>query len=468
MLFNSIIFLIFLPFVFITYWVINPKHRNLLLLLASYYFYFSYNPWFLLLLIATSGLDYYLAKLISNSQNLKYKKIVLVFSLISNIGVLFIFKYFVFFYNAFGSTFNFEFSILNSLIIPAGLSFYTFQSISYTIDVYRGKYKAKDSLQEFLLFVSFFPHMVAGPIMRHKDLMPQLKARQYFKSINWEAFAKLTIWGFFKKMVIADNISSLVTPIFNDVSHFSGSTLLVAGFLFVIQVYADFSGYSDIATGVAKLFGINLSLNWNRPLLSKSLNQFWTRWHISLTTWFREYLYIGLGGNRKSYLRWLFNIFIVFLISGLWHGAAFTVILWGMLHGLFYILEILLMKRFPNVKLNPFVGWVYLILVHTLTLIVFRALSLKDVGIIFSKMLFDFNLSLCYNELTQIADTFFMSICLFVCLMLFLKEINEEFHILQKMKGYSVFYKPAFYILALVGIFILGNFKANQFIYFQF
>lgn len=468
MLFNSIIFLIFLPFVFITYWVINPKHRNLLLLLASYYFYFSYNPWFLLLLIATSGLDYYLAKLISNSQNLKYKKIVLVFSLISNIGVLFIFKYFVFFYNAFGSTFNFEFSILNSLIIPAGLSFYTFQSISYTIDVYRGKYKATDSLKEFLLFVSFFPHMVAGPIMRHKDLMPQLKARQYFKSINWEAFAKLTIWGFFKKMVIADNISSLVTPIFNDVSHFSGSTLLVAGFLFVIQVYADFSGYSDIATGVAKLFGINLSLNWNRPLLSKSLHQFWTRWHISLTTWFREYLYIGLGGNRKSYLRWLFNIFIVFLISGLWHGAAFTVILWGILHGLFYILEILLMKRFPNVKVNPFVGWVYLILVHTLTLTVFRAHSLKDVGIIFSKMLFDFNLSLCYNELTQIADTFFMTICLFVCLMLFLKEINEEFHILQKMKGYSVFYKPAFYILALVGIFILGNFKANQFIYFQF
>ena len=420
MLFNSIIFLIFLPFVFITYWFINPRYRNLLLLLASYYFYFSYNPWFLLLLIATSGLDYYLAKLISNSQNLKYKKIVLVFSLLSNIGVLFIFKYFVFFYNAFGSIFNFEFSILNSLIIPAGLSFYTFQSISYTIDVYRGKYKATDSLQEFLLFVSFFPHMVAGPIMRHKDLMPQLKARQYFKSINWEAFAKLTIWGFFKKMVIADNISSLVTPIFNDVSHFSGSTLLVAGFLFVIQVYADFSGYSDIATGVAKLFGINLSLNWNRPLLSKSLHQFWTRWHISLTTWFREYLYIGLGGNRKSYLRWLFNIFIVFLISGLWHGAAFTVILWGMLHGLFYILEILLMKRFPNVKLNPVVGWVYLILVHTLTLTVFRAHSLKDVGIIFSKMLFDFNLSLCYNELTQIADTFFMTICLFFFLMLFL------------------------------------------------
>jgi D-alanyl-lipoteichoic acid acyltransferase DltB (MBOAT superfamily) len=468
MLFNSIIFLIFLPLVFIGYWVLKPKHRSLLLLLASYYFYFSYNPWFLLLLIATSGIDYYLARFISNSDDLNYKKIALAFSLISNIGVLFVFKYFVFFYNSVGSIFSFEFSVLNSLIIPAGLSFYTFQSISYTIDVYRGKYKATDSLQEFLLFVSFFPHMVAGPIMRHNDLMPQLKVRHYFKGINWEAFAKLTIWGFFKKMVIADNISKIVTPIFNDVSHFSGSTLLVAGFLFVIQVYADFSGYSDIATGVAKLFGINLSLNWKRPLLSKSLHQFWTRWHISLTTWFREYLYIGLGGNRKSYMRWLMNIFIVFLISGLWHGATFTVILWGILHGLFYILEILLMRKFPNVKVNPLIGWVYLILIHTLTLTVFRALSLKDAGIIFNKMIFDFNLSSCFGELNQIADTSFIAICLFVCLILFLKEINEEFHILQKINGYSIFYKPAFYILVLVGIFILGNFNANQFIYFQF
>lgn len=274
--------------------------------------------------------------------------------------------------------------------------------------------------------------------------------------------------GLFKKMVIADNISKIVTPIFNDVSHFSGSTLLVAGFLFVIQVYADFSGYSDIATGVAKLFGINLSLNWKRPLLSKSLHQFWTRWHISLTTWFREYLYISLGGNRKSYLRWLMNIFIVFLISGLWHGAVFPVILWGILHGLFYILEIILMRKFPNVKVNPIVGWVYLILVHTLTLTVFRALSLNDAGIIFNKMIFDFNLSSCFGELNQITDIFFIAICLFVCLILFLKEINEEFHIFQKINGYSIFYKPAFYILVLVGIFILGNFNANQFIYFQF
>ena len=411
MLFNSIIFLIFLPLVFLGYWVLKSNYRQGFLLIASYYFYFSYNPWFLLLLIGTSTLDYYLARFISQSEDEKRRKVLLALSLISSLGVLCAFKYSVFFYNSLGSILNLKYDTLNSIIIPAGLSFYTFQSISYTIDVYRRKYKATDTLKEFLLFVSFFPHMVAGPIMRHNDLMPQLKQKQYFKTIQWEAFAKLTIWGFFKKMVIADNISTIVTPIFNDVSHYSGSTLLVAGFLFVIQVYADFSGYSDIATGVAKLFGINLSLNWNRPLLSKSLHEFWSRWHISLTTWFREYLYVGLGGNRKGNLRWLLNVFIVFLISGLWHGAAYTVVFWGALHGVFYIIEILLMKKFPTIKINPVIGWLYLILIHTLTLTVFRAFSMNDVGIIFSKMVFNFNFSMCYIELREVVDVFFLLVC---------------------------------------------------------
>ncbi len=468
MLFNSIIFLFFLPLVFLGYWVLKSNYRQGFLLLASYYFYFSYNPWFLILLIGTSTLDYYLAKFISQSDNENKRKVLLAISLISSLGVLCAFKYSVFIYNSFSSIIYSEYSALNSIIIPAGLSFYTFQSISYTIDVYRKKYKATDSLEDFLLFVSFFPHMVAGPIMRHNDLMPQLKKKHYFKSINWEAFAKLTIWGFFKKMVIADNLSMIVTPIFKDVSHYSGSTLLIAGFLFVIQVYADFSGYSDIATGVAKLFGINLSLNWNRPLLSKSLHEFWSRWHISLTTWFREYLYVGLGGNRKGNSRWLLNIFIVFLISGLWHGAAYTVVIWGALHGVFYIIEILFMKKFPTIKVNPILGWLYLILIHTLTLTVFRALSINDVGIIVSKMIFHFNISMSFVELREVVDVFFLLVCLIVCLLLFLKELNEEYHLIQNIKGYSNFYKPAFYIFILVSIFILGNFNSNQFIYFQF
>ena len=344
MLFNSLIFTLFLPIVFSIYWVIPSKYRNYFLLLASYYFYYSYNPWFLFLLIGTSGLDYFIARKISKSNDQQQKKTLLMVSLLSNIGVLFVFKYFVFVYNSSVEVFDLDAKLLHNLIIPAGLSFYTFQSISYTIDVYRGKYKADDTLSDFLLYVSFFPHMVAGPIVRYNDLMPQFKIITYFKNINWQQVATLVIWGYFKKLVIADNLNLIVTPVFNNVTAFAGFELALAGFLFVIQVYCDFSGYSDIATGVAKLFNINLSLNWRRPLLSKSLHEFWKRNHISITTWFRDYLYIGLGGSRVSYNRWLINIFLVFVISGFWHGANFTFIIWGTMHGLLYILEIILIK----------------------------------------------------------------------------------------------------------------------------
>lgn len=468
MLFNSISFLLFLPCVFTGYWLLPAKWRNTFLLLASYYFYFSYNPWFLVLLIGTSVLDFYLAKAISSSSDHKKRKTLLVLSLVSNLGVLFAFKYFVFIYNSSLQLFTPHPSLLSDLIIPAGLSFYTFQSISYTIDVYRNKYKATDTLQEFLLFVSFFPHMVAGPIMRHNDLMPQLKKRHYLKNIDWEAFVKLTIWGFFKKMVIADNIATIVDPVFNNVSHFSGSTLLFAGFLFVIQVYADFSGYSDIATGVAKLFGINLSLNWKRPLLSTSLHQFWRRWHISLTTWFRDYLYIGLGGNRVKYSRWLFNIFIVFFLSGLWHGSSLPVILWGTLHGLFYILEIIFLPKIRQNRFTKVMGWFYLISVHTLTLMVFRCQSLHDAGIVFSGLLSNFNMSAFINEITSANDLFFVLLCSGFIILLFLKELNEEFSILYSLKGYRNIYKPVFYIVMLTSLFLLGNFNTNPFFYFQF
>jgi D-alanyl-lipoteichoic acid acyltransferase DltB (MBOAT superfamily) len=467
MLFNSLIFLVFLPCVFAIYWFLAPKWRNLFLLGASYYFYFSYNPWFLLLLIGTSALDFYVAKLISASEHPTRRKALLAFSIGCNIGVLFIFKYFIFFYNSI-SPLTTHYSLLNSFIIPAGLSFYTFQSISYTIDVYRNKYKADDTLTDFLLYVSFFPHMVAGPIVRYNSLMPQLKIVQYFKRIDWEAFAKLTVWGYFKKMVIADNLSSIVTPIFNDVGHYSGSTLLLAGFLFVVQVYADFSGYSDIATGVAKLFGINLSLNWRRPLFSKSLHEFWTRNHISITTWFRDYLYIGLGGNRVSYPRWLLNIFLVFLISGLWHGANFTFVVWGSMHGIVFILETLILKRFPGFKAPKFIGWLYLMSFHTLSLIAFRALSMHDLGYIYKQIFTAFHPGLLLTELTQLTSVFFLTVCALLIGLLFLKEANEEYAFLNKIKGFETIYKPAFFILALAGIFLLGNFNANQFIYFQF
>ncbi|MBA2612424.1 MAG: MBOAT family protein [Bacteroidetes bacterium] len=468
MLFNSLIFTVFLPIVFILYWITPPKYRNYFLLLASYYFYYSYNPWFLLLLIGTSAADYLLAKQISATEKQKRKKIFLALSLAGNLGVLFIYKYFVFFYNSSVEILDLKSSILNQFIIPAGLSFYTFQSLSYTIDVYRGKYRADDKFSDFLLFVSFFPHMVAGPIVRYNDLMPQFKIITYFKNINWQQFATLVIWGYFKKLVIADNLNLIVTPVFNNVTAFSGFELLLAGFLFVIQVYCDFSGYSDIATGVAKLFNINLTLNWRRPLFSRSLHEFWQRNHISITTWFRDYLYIGMGGNRVTYNRWLLNIFLVFVISSFWHGANITFIIWGTLHGLFYIAEVLLRKKFPAVKVPAFLGHLYLLGFHTATLIAFRANSFLDLRSIY-KSIFSFgswNFSL--QALLSYQDRLYFVIMAFSIFILFMKEVNEEYAIINKHKTTYAFLKPTVYIFFVILIFILGNFSANTFIYFQF
>lgn len=468
MLFNSLIFTLFLPIVFSIYWVIPSKYRNYFLLLASYYFYYSYNPWFLFLLIGTSGLDYFIARKISKSNDQQQKKTLLMVSLLSNIGVLFVFKYFVFVYNSSVEVFDLDAKLLHNLIIPAGLSFYTFQSISYTIDVYRGKYKADDTLSDFLLYVSFFPHMVAGPIVRYNDLMPQFKIITYFKNINWQQVATLVIWGYFKKLVIADNLNLIVTPVFNNVTAFAGFELALAGFLFVIQVYCDFSGYSDIATGVAKLFNINLSLNWRRPLLSKSLHEFWKRNHISITTWFRDYLYIGLGGSRVSYNRWLINIFLVFVISGFWHGANFTFIIWGTMHGLLYILEIILNKMFPTIKVPGVIGRLYLLGFHTLSLIAFRANNLLDLRAIYSKIFTLSKENFMINSLLKHQDRLYFFIIFLLIVILFIKEINEEYAIINKNKTVYSILKPLAFILFIVLIFTLGNFSANTFIYFQF
>lgn len=466
MLFNSLIFTLFLPLVFIGYWLSPAKYRNYLLLAASYYFYFSYNPWFLLLLIGTSVLDYWSARQIEKQP--VHKKKFLLLSLGSNLLVLFIFKYFVFFYNTTVSVLPGTYSVLENLIVPAGLSFYTFQSMSYTIDVYRGKYKANDTLFDFLLFVSFFPHMVAGPVVRYNSLMPQLKIITYFKNIDWKNFSSLVTWGYFKKLVIADNLNLIVTPVFNTVSNFNGFELLLAGFLFVIQVYCDFSGYSDIATGVAKLFNINLSLNWRRPLLSSSLQEFWKRNHISITTWFRDYLYIGLGGNRVSYTRWLLNIFLVFLISGFWHGANFTFIVWGTLHGVFFLLETTLLKKHPAFKAPALFGWMYLILFHTLSLIAFRANNVLDLLIIYSRI-FSFQENyFSIQHFFEVQDKSFFLLMILVISILAVKELNEEFAILNRHPFVYRLIRPLVYIGFIILIFILGNFSANTFIYFQF
>lgn len=412
-------------------------------------------------------MDFWCAKQIERSTN--NKKAFLILSVMSNIGVLAAFKYSAFLFNSSVQAANYiggtNYSLMNDLVIPAGLSFYTLQSLSYTIDVYRGKYKPNDTLYEFLLYVSFFPHMVAGPVVRYNSLMPQLKVVSYFKQIDWAGFAQLTVWGYFKKMVIADNLADVVNKVFACPNYYNGFELLLAGSLFVVQVYCDFSGYSDIATGIAKLFNIKLSLNWRRPLLSSSLHEFWTRNHISITTWFRDYLYIGLGGNRVSYNRWLLNIFLVFVISGLWHGANLTFLVWGAMHGIMYIIEIFLRKKFPALKMPWFPGWIYLLLFHTISLIAFRAADIYDLGIIYEHI---FSSEVFHPQFYAFADLFQLIMVFILVIFLFVKEFNEEFALVNKQpKLYSVL-KPVLYVALVVSIFMIGKFKADTFIYFQF
>lgn len=466
MLFNSLIFTLFLPLAFIGYWISPTRYRNYFLLFASFYFYFSYNPWFLLLLIGTASFDYWAAR-----QMLRHpsrKKIFLLLSVGSNLLVLFIFKYFVFFYNSSLALVPGNYATLEQLIIPAGLSFYTFQSMSYSIDVYRGTYRPNDTLFDFLLFVSFFPHMVAGPVVRYGQLMPQLKARTYFRDIAWGDAARLVTWGYFKKLVIADNLNSIVTPIFQQVNHLHGAELLLGGLLFVVQVYCDFSGYSDIATGVARLFNIRLSLNWRRPLLATSLHDFWRRNHISITTWFRDYLYIGLGGSRVSYRRWLLNLLVVFLVSGFWHGASFTFIVWGGLHGCLYLAETLLRKTFPQLHVPALLGWVYLIGFHTVALMAFRANSTADMFAIYQAVFHPAPDYFSLNHLWGMQDLSVFLLAAFSICILALKELNEEFAFVNRFPALYRLSRPAVYIAFVVLIFVLGNFSANTFIYFQF
>ncbi|MBL7883740.1 MAG: MBOAT family protein [Bacteroidia bacterium] len=472
MLFNSLAFILFLLVVFTFYWLLKPNWRWVFLLIASYTFYAGWGYWYVLLLFITSTIDYWAALKIHKSKNEKHRKRFLALSVIANLSVLGAFKYFVFFYNSGASLANTlsgsSFHLLNDIIIPVGLSFYTFQSISYTIDVYRKEVIPEKNLLKFSLFVSFFPQLVAGPIERFNNLMPQLLSKKIFSESMFTSGLKIMLWGFFKKIVIADRLALIVDPLFADVNSYHGFTLLFGGFLFVVQVYCDFSGYSDIATGVSKWFGINLSLNWRRPLLSKSLIEFWKRNHISITSWFRSYLYIPLGGNKCSYQRWLLNIFLVFLISGLWHGANFTFIIWGAMHGLVYIVELIIAKKNMNFKMPAILMHFYLLLFHTFSLIAFRAISASDLGIIYNSIFFKFNALSSFNEIRNLADAFTLLVNGLLITFLFLKEMQEEYVWFSKQEKLQTILRPAFYISIIVVLFLLGNFNSNQFIYFRF
>ena len=390
MLFNSISYAIFLPIVFILYWALPHKYRWILLFIASYYFYMSWNAKYVFLIFLTTFVSYLASILIEKYQ--KYKKLILTVTLIVCLGVLFVFKYFNFFFETLDTIFNIFKIKLNkitlNLVLPVGISFYTFQTLSYVIDVYRGNIKAEKHFGYYATFVSFFPQLVAGPIERPENLLPQLKEEKKFSYNNATKGLKLMTIGFFKKMVVADNLAYYVDMVYKDLSYYTGFALVLVAIFFTIQIYCDFSGYSDIAKGSARLLNIELMDNFKTPYFSTTIKEFWSKWHISLSSWFKDYIYIPLGGNRCSKIRHYFNLLVTFLISGLWHGANITFVIWGGIHGLLQILEdILHIKK--NTKKYSFIWYIRVILVFiimTFTWVFFRAQNINEALYVFSNM----------------------------------------------------------------------------------
>jgi len=344
MLFNSVSFLLFFPTVVLIYFALAGRWRWVWLLAASLFFYMYWRVAYVFLFLTTAGIDYLVGRALLACRSAARRKALLCFSLCSNLGILFFFKYVNFFNHAFAGLLNachLSWSVPYShFLLPVGISFYTFQSLSYTIDVYRGTIPVERHFGRFLLYVTFFPQLVAGPIERAKNLLPQFSQKFSFDYGRVSSGLRLMAWGFFKKLVIADRLAIYVDAVYNHPHDFTGWPVLLATYFFAFQIYCDFSGYTDIAIGAARVMGFTLMENFRRPYYAKSIREFWQRWHISLSTWFKDYLYIPLGGHRVTKARWYANLMIVFLISGLWHGANWTFVVWGGLHGCYSLFAI--------------------------------------------------------------------------------------------------------------------------------
>lgn len=479
MLFNTLTYFWFICIVFSAYWfILNKKIKlqNLFLLVASYCFYGWWDVRFLILIFFSSTVDFFIGRAIQNQTTQSKRKLLLGICLLFNLGILGFFKYYNFFIEsllALSQALSFNITIRTlKIILPVGVSFYTFQSLSYTIDVYRNKIKPTNDYISFLAFVSFFPQLVAGPIERATHLLPQfLKARQFDKEKAKSGF-RFILYGLFKKMVIADRLAYFVDHVYNASSNYSGVPLIAVAFMFGFQIYCDFSGYSDIAIGSARLLGFDLMQNFRFPYFSRSLQEFWRRWHISLSTWFRDYVYIPLGGNQVSKKRWILNILITFTLSGLWHGAAATFVIWGFLHGLFLVIESLIKPTHPG-KLKNWLGWALTFLFVNLALIFFRSKSLNQSIEIFSqlpKLNWSFLEQLmrawqASNQFREFAVSIIVGFPIFMITEILIRknDFNELIVNLSTTKRWSIY----LFFTALILIFGVLD-LAPQFIYFQF
>lgn len=484
MFFNSLDFAIFLPIVFILYWFIfnnNLKLQNLLIVLASYVFYSWWDWRFLSLVLFSTMVDYFVARRLRLEEHLITRKLLLWISVLVNLGFLGFFKYYNFFLENFIASFTFfggeiQANTLN-IILPVGISFYTFQTLSYTIDVYRRKLEPTRDFIAFSAFVSFFPQLVAGPIERATNLLPQFYTRRKFDYNQAADGMRQILWGLFKKIVIADNCAIYANEIFNHSAEYSGSTLVLGALFFAFQIYGDFSGYSDIAIGTSRLFGFQLMRNFNYPYFSRDIAEFWRRWHISLSTWFRDYLYIPLGGSKGGRWMQIRNIFIIFVVSGFWHGANWTFITWGGLNAVFF-LPLLLTKKnrtnldgvaqggfFPNSR--EIFSMSFTFLLTLLAWIFFRAENISHalhyLKEIFSPSIF---------SLPELFDPRGMKITLTLLFMFILIEwIGREgqFAIENIAVVRSKVIRWSLYTSILVVLYFFGAFDETiEFIYFQF
>ena len=478
MLFNSFAYLIFLPTVVLFYFSLQPRYRNLFLLGASFFFYMYWRWEYIFLILFENSINFYAGRRIGTALNDKDKKKWLIFALVTNLGLLFFFKYFNFALTSLtplAQVFNpgVQPHIVN-IILPIGISFHTFTTLSYTMDVYRKKHQVENSFVKFSLYVTFFPLLLAGPIERATNLLDQFSTKKNFSSEQLIEGCKLIIWGLFKKVVIADRLAIYVNQIYGNPHSYSGSTLLLATMFFAFQIYCDFSGYTDIATGSARILGFRLMQNFNLPYMADSIGNFWKRWHISLSSWFADYLYKPLGGNRVSKSRWMLNIFIVFAVSGLWHGANWTFIIWGALHGFYYLLEYMgsLLLKFvgleQRVTRSKIMHKLRIVAVFFLVLIAwvfFRSINIQDAFYITSHMFTGL------NRMPYLGSSAFDTVLNFTLILLL-----YTIQILQYKGLFSIYYTPSQtspylrylgYAILLLLIGLLGV-NSREFIYFQF
>ncbi len=478
MLFNSFAFAVFLPTVFAIYWLIPHKYRWIVLMVSSYYFYMSWNARYVLLILGVTVITY-LGAICIRRVGGQREKIVLGAVVLTLLGILLVFKYW-----------NFAVDTINvvcqkiavplhpvtvQLLLPVGISFYIFQALSYVIDVYRGEIEPELHFGKYAVFVSFFPQLVAGPIERSRNLLSQVSSRHEFDYQTAVYGIKLMAWGFFKKMVVADNLAAYVDTVYADVNAYRGFSLAVISVFFSLQIYCDFSGYSDIAIGTAKLFGFRLMDNFKSPYFSASIKEFWKRWHISLSSWFQDYVYIPLGGNRKGKFRKQLNLLVTFLVSGLWHGAAWHFVIWGGIHGLYQVAENILEELGAASKCRKFPRGVKILLVFCCVDFawIFFRLPTADAWYVIRNMCVGISLPLHYVRegfyQLKINRYDMAQLCISIVPLLLYDGLSLRTDVIGLISGKKWFFRWAVYYMVGIAVLLFGiHAVSTEFIYFQF